>query len=171
MRLEFLLGRTPDYDDIDVLELGAGCGVVGLALAQHGARCVLTDVAHVVPITRQNVALNGLDNSVTIADYEWGTSPQQPLNTRSFDLIVAADVLYEATTSFAPLAISICAFSKPTTVSWIAFQQRDKDVGAAFASVAAEHGLHCTAVAVADLPPFYRGFGKQMGILQVRLVG
>ena len=161
-----------DFATAEVLELGAGCGVVGLALAQHGARCVLTDVAHVLPLLQQNVELNYLQASVTVARHDWGTTPPsccKALHARSFDLIVAADVLYEAATSFAPLAISIRSFSRPNTETWIAFQHRDKNVGDSFAIVAAEHGLRCTEVAALELPPFYRGFGRQMGVLRVVL--
>ena len=109
---------------------------------------------------------------MTVARHDWGTTPPnccQALHARSFDLIVAADVLYEATTSFAPLAISIRSFSRIDTETWIAFQDRNKNVGDSFAIVAAEHGLRCIEVATSELPPFYQGFGMQMGVLRVVL--
>ena len=44
-----------------------------------------------------------------------------------------------------------------------------QNVGDSFAIVAAEHGLRCIEVATSELPPFYQGFGMQMGVLRVVL--
>jgi hypothetical protein len=41
-----------------VLEVGAGCGLVGLALALQGADVVLTDRKEVVPTLQENVQRN-----------------------------------------------------------------------------------------------------------------
>lgn len=41
-----------------VLELGAGTGALGIAVAALGGDVVLTDLPDVVPLTRQNVQLN-----------------------------------------------------------------------------------------------------------------
>lgn len=43
------------------VELGAGVGLVGLALAAMGARVAVTDVAKVLPLMRANLAANGYD--------------------------------------------------------------------------------------------------------------
>lgn len=42
----------------DVLELGAGLGVAGMALARKGARVCLTDVAGMLPLLDMNVSQN-----------------------------------------------------------------------------------------------------------------
>jgi predicted nicotinamide N-methyase len=41
-----------------VLEVGAGCGLVGLALGLQGADAVLTDRAEVIPTLKENVQKN-----------------------------------------------------------------------------------------------------------------
>ena len=43
------------------VELGAGVGLVGLALAAMGARATVTDVRKVLPLLRRNLAANGFD--------------------------------------------------------------------------------------------------------------
>ncbi len=43
------------------VELGAGVGLVGLALAAMGARVTVTDVAKVLPLMRRNLLANGYD--------------------------------------------------------------------------------------------------------------
>ncbi|CAD7963141.1 unnamed protein product [Amoebophrya sp. A120] len=47
--LSFLSTVTPSWKDISVIELGAGCGYVGLALASEGAEVCLTDLPEMVP--------------------------------------------------------------------------------------------------------------------------
>jgi tRNA1(Val) A37 N6-methylase TrmN6 len=41
------------------IELGAGVGLVGLALAAMGAHVTITDVAKVLPLMQANLAANG----------------------------------------------------------------------------------------------------------------
>jgi 2-polyprenyl-3-methyl-5-hydroxy-6-metoxy-1,4-benzoquinol methylase len=43
------------------VELGAGVGLVGLALAAMGARVTTTDLDKVLPLMRDNMAANGFD--------------------------------------------------------------------------------------------------------------
>lgn len=43
------------------VELGAGVGLVGLALAAMGARVTITDVEKVLPLMHANLATNGFD--------------------------------------------------------------------------------------------------------------
>ena len=83
-----------------MLELGAGTGVVGLGLALHGACCVLTDVAHILPLLRENVGLNHCEASTTVAEHAWGEPPEPgcaALHDKTFGLIVGGDLLYPGT--------------------------------------------------------------------------
>lgn len=84
-----------------------------------------------------------------------------------FDIIVAADVLYDQR-GFDGLAKSIRMFSHPTTVCWIAYQDRTKDEGL-FVGVAAKHGLACSPVDPSELPAYYQGFVGRLHVLQLRL--
>lgn len=82
----------------DVIEIGSGTGVAGLASAAAGANSViLTDRADVVPMLRAMIgrnaeALSGCECSA--AALEWGDESAVPEN--GADLILAADVLYSA---------------------------------------------------------------------------
>jgi len=55
---------------------GSGTGVCGMFLAAAGARVVLTDLPHITPLTRQNVALNcgggGAAGAPFVVEYAWG---------------------------------------------------------------------------------------------------
>ncbi|BDA41992.1 probable EEF1A lysine methyltransferase 3 [Coccomyxa sp. Obi] len=84
-----------------VLELGCGCGLVGLCFAALGADVLLTDLPDPLDIVRDNIALN----SDTIASaggnaaaqaFVWGKTDVSELTPewRTPDIIVAADVVY-----------------------------------------------------------------------------
>ena len=83
---------------INVVELGAGTGIGGLAAAALGARVVLTDVASVVPLIAANVAANrdaiahaGGEVVVTTLDWDADSNTSADLGS---DLVLAADALY-----------------------------------------------------------------------------
>jgi len=58
--IEYLLRTFPPehWKDKRIIELGAGTGLAGIALAKLGAQVALTDMEHVLPILRENVATN-----------------------------------------------------------------------------------------------------------------
>ena len=75
-----------------VLELGAGLGLVGLALArQQGFQVMLSDGdARVCANLRYNAALNDLDEDV-VRQFRW----EDGLWEEPFDVVLAADCLYD----------------------------------------------------------------------------
>ncbi len=85
---QLLVERPPfgpaGWAGVHVLDLGAGTGVVGLALARHGAgRVTLTDLPHILPLLARNVEANvgggageaavvGAAWRVVVAEHRWG---------------------------------------------------------------------------------------------------
>jgi predicted nicotinamide N-methyase len=81
----WILDHPERVRDKEVVDLGTGSGIVAIAAARAGARRVLaTDLD---PIARRAAALNARGNAVEIR-----TAPRPPA---SWDLLLAADVLYE----------------------------------------------------------------------------
>lgn len=78
-----------------VLELGAGVGFVGLVAAHLGAAEVVQTDYHpeALALCRSNAMLNGIVNT-TIQKGDWRSWPSA---LTGFDLVVAADILYERT--------------------------------------------------------------------------
>lgn len=84
-----------------VLELGAGCGLVGLAAALLGARhVVLSDLPVALPTLSANAAANGLvegRDGIEVAALDWFSDDQALLSSgRTFDLLIASECIYDA---------------------------------------------------------------------------
>ena len=81
----------PKLTDLRVLDLGCGAGAVGLAAARRNARVSFFDWE---PRAMEMVALSARAQGLTIEDRiaaDW----REPPPLEPFDLILAADVLYE----------------------------------------------------------------------------
>jgi predicted nicotinamide N-methyase len=105
--------------DQDVIEVGCGLGLVGLCAALSGARVLLTDYD---PDALLLAELNLLQNGVVDGQFalmDWRT----PHIGRSFDTVLAADVLYERR-SFEPVLKAVQALLRPTGTAWIAEPNR-----------------------------------------------
>ena len=80
-------------DGLRVLELGCGMGVPSLAASRSGAAVLSTDASvEALELLSRNASRNGLD--VDTAQVDWA-SPAGLLARAPFDLVLAADVLYE----------------------------------------------------------------------------
>jgi predicted nicotinamide N-methyase len=84
-----------------VLELGCGLGLPALAAALGGADVLATDWApEALALLEQNAAANGLRVETAVLDWRDGAQVGPP-----FDLVLAADVLYEARNAEPLLAV------------------------------------------------------------------
>jgi predicted nicotinamide N-methyase len=76
-----------------VLELGCGLGLVAIAATRAGADVVATDhSAAAIEATAVNAAANGVVLRAELMDF---ARPRLALDGRPWDLVLAADVLYE----------------------------------------------------------------------------
>jgi predicted nicotinamide N-methyase len=86
----------------NVLELGSGLGVAGLAAALRGGDVVLTDLSEVVPRTLQRCAthrslIDAAGGSAMTIAYDWRkAAPPDILEMRPYDLVLSADAIYRA---------------------------------------------------------------------------
>lgn len=100
--LDPFLDRTLAKEDLNVLELGAGTGLVGLAMAATwGCKVLLTDLPETVPNLARNVSLNdemfvGDKHSPRPSMLDWMNPPEPEAVDGPFDIVVAADPLYDA---------------------------------------------------------------------------
>ena len=105
----FLLDHPEEIAGLNVVDLGAGCGVAAIAAARAGARQVTA--VDLDPNALQATARNATDNGVQI---ELATQiPDQ------FDVLIAADVLYEK-----PLQTRLLEYSLQGHRVWVADPER-----------------------------------------------
>jgi len=86
---------TMNLTGMSVLELGAGLGTGAMVAAHRGARAVASDwYPDAAEFCRWNARRQGLDVTAVVAD--WRRPPDVITDGSPWDLIIAADVLYEA---------------------------------------------------------------------------
>lgn len=121
------------------LELGAGGGLVGLALARGcktNKPIIITDQLPMLSLMQQNIALNSLDTEVIAGVLDWGTSisaaiekhfskPTFPLGEQYPDVVLAADCVYFEP-AFPLLLQSMHQLLGPETVCCFCFKKRRK---------------------------------------------
>ena len=89
-----LLGQM-DLRGRTVIELGGGIGTGAMVAAMRGARALSTDwYPAAVEFSRWNARNLGLDMDAAVVD--WREPPSVVINAAPWDLIVGADILYEA---------------------------------------------------------------------------
>ncbi len=127
-----------DPDSQPILELGAGLGIVGLALTQAGYRVVITDYDEdALAFVRGSAILNDLAvYAVRLLD--WRAPPEDCYRT-----IVAAEVLYSRM-HHQPLATLLKTRLKPGGVAWLSDTNREE--AEPFPALVRGLGLACEAV-------------------------
>lgn len=107
------------------LELGAGSGLVGLALAIHPLRpsyIHLTDLPPILPLLKHNISLNSPETPISAHILEWGSIvaaevPPVP------DVLLAADCVYFEP-AFPLLLQTMQALMSEDTVCYFCFKKR-----------------------------------------------
>lgn len=80
-------------EGLRVVELGCGLGIPSLAAARGGAMVLATDSdAEALDLVERNARQNGLE--VETLPVDW-SAPGELIERAPFDLVLAADVLYE----------------------------------------------------------------------------
>ncbi|KAF2795635.1 hypothetical protein K505DRAFT_239511 [Melanomma pulvis-pyrius CBS 109.77] len=129
--------RTPKGKErLQVLELGTGCGMVGITIAQRvvNADIILTDLPEAEEIVQKNMTQATLakDSTLSFQTLDWEIELPRELNSSSecphctqLDLIVAADCTYNPDSSPALVkTMSRLAQSSPNSVIVVAMKMR-----------------------------------------------
>ena len=79
-----------------VLELGSGTGLLGISCALSGASSVVvTDLPYVLPLIQKNIKSAVVQETVSAFEWDW-SNPRPVFDSHlHFDVIVAADVVYD----------------------------------------------------------------------------
>lgn len=116
-----------------VLELGAGCGLLGIVLATSRCRVMLTEQPEALGNLQQNVKRNAAAFNKaramvpTVMQLRWGCREDMDAVSESslcpFDLIVGTDVVYQSD-FVEPMLSTMHAMADGRTVVWLCLQER-----------------------------------------------
>jgi len=120
-----LMQKGPEYfRGKSIVELGSGTGLVGLVVGTfRNANVWITDQAPLLNIMKNNVALNHLESTVKVAEFNWGTSP--PAGIPRPNIILAADCVYFEP-AFPLLVTTLNNLSDSTTEILFCYKKRRK---------------------------------------------
>lgn len=92
--------RAISKNHLQVIELGSGCGVVGIALAQMLLRCsiTLTDLAEVNDIMARNlqIAQSATNSATRFKVLDWEEELDTEITKEPIDLVLVSDCTYNA---------------------------------------------------------------------------
>jgi len=91
-----VLGKLFEKENLNILELGAGCGIVGITLATQfpSSRIILTDLPEATEILRHNLSLLPPSCKTTHQVLDWSQPLSPDISSQSFDVVVVADCTY-----------------------------------------------------------------------------
>jgi len=164
-----------------VIELGAGCGLLGLALSRLGCSVVQTDQPSALANLRANAEAHVAASAgsvesgpVDVLRLEWGNTADiaAALEQGPFDFVVASDVVF-ASRFVEPLLGTIAALLAASrgngdAVCWLCLQQRDPDAHAALLSQAPAL-FHVRELSFVGLPGFEAAAELECVLLRLRL--
>jgi predicted nicotinamide N-methyase len=119
-----------------VIELGSGCGVVGIAAAISGCKeVVMTDLSYALPLMRKNVERNEAawkDKEVVVSckECDWFQPPAVDEllgeDNNKADVLLVADCVW-LPSLIAPLLQTLKLYTNDSTEVFITYQQRGKE--------------------------------------------
>jgi predicted nicotinamide N-methyase len=120
-----------------LLEVGAGCGLLGIAAAHMGCEVLLTEQASAMANLRANVEANpppgsGVGGGTARAlELSWTSAADVAAAAASgpWDVLTGTDVVYKAEL-VAPLLGALRRCATPTSVVYLCLQRRDADAHA-----------------------------------------
>jgi predicted nicotinamide N-methyase len=118
-----------------VVELGCGLGVPSIAAARAGATVLATDAdPEGIELMARNAELNGLEIDAAVVDWTSAAATDELASRGPFDLVLAADVLYERPT----VARMLSLLPRLAPAAWLADPSRP--TAAVFVEQARERG-------------------------------
>ena len=153
-RLHALL-RNQRARPLRVIELGAGCGIAGIALAQLVPHCsvFLTDLPEAQELLQKNidVAKPAPGSSLRRGLLEWGPVSSSSILQSGPDLVLISDCTYNADSCAALVQTLVCLAQHAKDIKILVAMKRRHDAEAVFEHKMDQNGftpLECTKLAI-----------------------
>jgi predicted nicotinamide N-methyase len=120
------LFRESKHRKLNVLELGTGCGIVSITIAQllgHSVRVTATDLADARDVLERSSQANGTD--VSFEEFNWDNDPKS-LSQTQWDWILISDCTYNPD-SYESLIKALLNVAIPHTRILVAHKYRHKE--------------------------------------------
>ncbi len=170
--LAVLLGkrRTSAFH---VLELGAGCGIAGIALAQMMPDCsvFLTDLPEAQEMLQMNIDNAQLSHgsSAHLGLLEWGTELPSELLADKIDLVLISDCTYNADSCYALVdTLSRITQHSPEVQILVALKRRH-DAEALFEYIMDSNGINAIECTKLTVPHRASGADTRMPVIEMYL--
>ncbi|XP_060073000.1 protein N-lysine methyltransferase METTL21D-like [Ylistrum balloti] len=119
--------ETADFDGgnswrgLDVVDVGAGTGVLGVYAAVYGADVTVTDLPEFLPLMNLNINTNKhhITGTAVAQSLQWGEESLE----RTVDYVLMADCIYYEK-SLGPLVETVCSLCSDKTVVLCCYEQR-----------------------------------------------
>lgn len=150
--LEYLSRNPSIISGKNLMELGSGCGLLGLGCAALGASNVLmTDISELVLDRIQiNISRNkGLHHKVSVSRLDWANVDLKPRG--DLDMVLAADVVFDP--SIIPELVD--CISKLGLFCLMSLTERNKDTLELFMTEIRKAGLQITTIQFAKQEALY----------------
>lgn len=142
-----------------LVELGAGCGLLGIIGALLGGQVFLTDTWDRLRLLQKNVDLirpflnRPGGGSALVHKLVWGDEPPTDWLNPSPDFVIASDVIFDEEVVHLLLS-SIVTLSGPNTITFLAAELRNDTVLEAFLHLSLKT-FHVGRIACEDMHPEY----------------
>ena len=142
------------YKRLNVIELGCGCGIVGIAMAQTIPDCsvILTDTPEVEEIVKRNVtSMNpAMSSAVHFEPLDWEVDLPPRIQDKTLDMIVVADCTYNPDSAHALVRTiaALCARS-PRAIVVVSMKTRHPSEAIFFELISAANLVQASHTAVA----------------------
>lgn len=137
---KYMLKYHNDLRGKSIIEIGAGGGLVGLAVAAgcstgNQQKLLITDQLPMLSLMQKNIELNSLGQKVSASIYDWGSDPPDSAmtfikkyseNPNTYpDIVLAADCVYFEP-AFPLLLKTLTDLIGPNTTCYFCFKKRRK---------------------------------------------
>lgn len=152
------------HNPLNVIELGSGCGIVGIALAKLLPQCsvLLTDLPEVEDIITRNISTAQLapSSEIQYQNVDWDEELPHDLCNTTVDLILISDCTYNADSSPALVSVlSQLARKSPKAIILVALKRRH-DSEAVFFDLMQSAGFGALDKDIVRLPSQYGEFDR-----------